>query len=134
MRFGVVVLVAALGVPGFAGAGTVTYDCTMKNLGPAKGWITERYILTHDSATDSATALDGILQAQAGGPVPAKVSGKTSAKLAFSWSLRGKDTSNKTPTMEYRAAVYKDGAITLTARPLGYSNMFEARGTCTRSG
>lgn len=120
-------------IPAAALADTVTYDCRMKNLGPTKGWITERYIIVHDTATDEVTALDAILNAMSGGPVRAKVADKSKAKTAFSWSFRSNDTRNRSATTEYRAAIYADGKITITAKPLGYRNMFESRGACEKS-
>ena len=118
-------------MPMAAFAEKVTYDCQMKNLEPTLGWITERYIIVHDTGTGEATAVDAIVNAISGGPIPAKVSGKTKSKTAFTWSFRSNDTRNRSATTEYRAAIYADGKITITAKPLGYSNMFEARGTCT---
>lgn len=114
-------------------ADQVTYDCQMKNLGPTLGLITERYIIVHDTGTDEATAVDAILKSISGGPVPAEVASKTKAKTAFTWSFRSNDTKNRSATTEYRAAIYTDGKITITAKPLGYRNMFEARGTCKKS-
>lgn len=112
-------------------AETRLYECTMANLTPALGWITETYVILYDEAGGTAKVEDAITQTYVGKPVDAKVTGKTEKKVAFVWSVKTTDSEGQHTSMQYRAAVYADGKITVTAKPGSYRNMFEARGTCS---
>ena len=118
-------------VPVCVQAETRLYESTMKNLAPARGWITERYFIEYDVAEGTAKVEDAITQHAFGKPVVAKITGKTEKKVAFVWAVQSKDTGSQQIKMQYRAAVYADSAVTITAKPGSYRNMFEARGTCT---
>lgn len=118
-------------LPLSAMAETRLYECTMRNLGPTGGWITKTYFILHDEAAGTAKVEDAITQHEVGKPVEAKVTGKTGQKVAFVWAVQSKDSGAQQVKMQYRAAVYADGSITITAKPGSYRNMFEARGTCT---
>lgn len=130
MRMSLAAVVLAV-MPVTAMAETRMYECTMKNLAPAMGWITEKYFVLYDDAVGTAKVEDAITQHVVGKPVEAKVTGKTDQKVAFVWAVQSKDSGSQQVKMQYRAAVYVDGTVTITARPAGYGNMFEARGTCT---
>lgn len=123
--------VALAVMPVTAMADTRIYECTMKNLAPTMGWIAEKYVISYDDAAGKATVDDPITLHFVGEPGDAKVTGKTDKKVAFVWLVQARDSASQQAKIQYRAAVYVDGTVTITARPGGYGNMFEARGTCT---
>ena len=67
-----------------------------------------------------------------GQPVQGRVTEDTAKKLVVSWSSRMTSRSGQQTVMLYRAAWFRStGKVTVTAKPSGYSNAFEARGICS---
>lgn len=109
----------------------LTLDCTLKPTESSSGWVTDRYVLQHDPETGNALASDAIILHYLGAPVSADVSADTSVKLVLTWNVQMTNTSGQMTKMQYRAAFFKaDGKITVRAVPSGFSNTFEARGSC----
>lgn len=109
----------------------LTLDCTLKPTESSSGWVTDRYVLQHDPETGKAVASDAIILHYLGAPVTANVSVDTSVKLVLTWNVQMTNASGQITKMQYRAAYFKaDGKITVRAVPSGFSNNFEARGSC----
>jgi hypothetical protein len=109
----------------------LTLDCTLQPTESSSGWVTERYVLQHDPDTGKALASDAIILHFLEAPVDATVSEDTGKKLVLSWNIQMTNNSGQMTKMLYRAAYFKaNGTITVRAVPSGYTNNFEARGTC----
>jgi hypothetical protein len=110
---------------------SATLDCNLKPGADTGGWITDRYIFDFDEAAGTANAVDGIVQHFNGGPIVARMTDSTAKKLVISWDVQMTNDSGQQTKMQYRAAIFKaDNSVIVRAVPGGYSNSFEARGTC----
>jgi hypothetical protein len=112
-------------------AQALTLDCVLQPTESSNGWVTDHYVFQHEPKSDKAVASDAIILHYVGNPVAARVSDDTTAKLVLSWNIQMTNSSGQMTKMQYRAAYFRStGKITVRATPSGYSNNFEARGSC----
>ncbi|MBL8563027.1 MAG: hypothetical protein JNN06_12180 [Gemmobacter sp.] len=118
-----------LTLAGMAHAATPAYDCTMPQTENGKGWIAPQIIFA--VAGDEAVVYDGVIHNKRGKPISAKVVEDTEAKLAIRWEMGMRDGSGNSAIMRYKATLLrKNNVAIVTARPAGYDNKLEERGTC----
>lgn len=110
----------------------LTLECTVPQSNSGGGYITELYILQYDEASGQAIVSDGLIMYHNNEqPMKAKVSEDTANKLVLTWNVQMTNSTGQMTKMQYRAAYFKaNGKVTVRAVPGGYSNNFEARGTC----
>jgi hypothetical protein len=108
-----------------------TYYCTLKETGKRSGWVSVDMYVHVSSNKQEIVVEDAVIQSFGKQSVNAKVGDATAAGLAFRWSVDTRSTSNQKARIEYRATLSEDTMkIRVHARPTGYSNDFEGRGTC----
>lgn len=112
----------------------LTLDCQLTPNAIARGAITERYVIQHDEGSAQAIVSDGvILYYNDSQPMTAKVSEDSGKKLVVTWNVQITNKTGQMTKMQYRASWFKaDGNVIIRAVPGGYSNDFEARGTCKK--
>ena len=85
------------------------------------------------SGDGSVQVNDGIIQTENGGPMAAKVTSNDEKRIILTWSLDVINPSMQTTRMAYRASFERaSNKIRVSAKPSGYANDFEGRGTCTQ--
>lgn len=112
----------------------LTLECSMDRSKAGGGYITDVYILQHDTATGRAIVSDGlILHFNDEQPMLATVSEDTATKLVLTWKVRMTNRTGQSANMQFRAAFFRgDQTLVVRAAPGGdYSNRFERRGRCT---
>jgi hypothetical protein len=121
-----------LAIPSLSHA--LTLDCQLTPTAIARGAITERYVIQHDEGSAQAIVSDGvILYYNDSQPMTAKVSEDSGKKLVVTWNVQITNKTGQMTKMQYRASWFKaDGNVIIRAVPGGYSNDFEARGTCKK--
>ncbi|MGR3495102.1 hypothetical protein [Citreimonas sp.] len=95
-----------------------------------KGWIAPEILFLRDGAR--VMVVDGIvLMNNDEQPVEAKIADERADRVTYTWEVRSKDIGGRIVRMKYRATRFKqDGAVSVSALPLGYANSFTARGRC----
>ncbi len=132
MKFLNVVALASAVALGAWGAEAKILDCAIAVNAGHDGWVPDREIFDYDVEAGTATVLDGMTQTYMGGAAPAQVVGVTRKKVAFTWKVQSTSSTGKNVNMLYRAAFYNDNkTMVVSAIAPGYSNKYEARGTCT---
>lgn len=122
---------AVLAASAFAAEAKVL-DCAIAVNASHDGWVMDREIFDFDAEAGTATVLDAMTQTYMGGAIPAQVVDRTMKKVAFSWKVQSTSNTGKPVNMVYRAAYYSDtNTMVVTAAAPGFSNKYEARGTCT---
>ncbi|WP_192931188.1 hypothetical protein [Gemmobacter serpentinus] len=118
--------VSAKTAPEFTG-----YECSIKASQAGMGWIAPTIIFAMQG--DRVAVIDGIVHAKNNGkPVEATVVEQTDKKLVLRWELALSNRGQST-IMRYRAVLFHEtGKITVDARPAGYDNKLQDRGTCQR--
>lgn len=112
-----------------AEAKTPAYECTMPKTENGGGWIAPQMIFVVEE--DEAVVYDGVIHAFKGKPIPAKVVENSDAKIALRWEMGMRDGSGNSFIMRYKATLMLNSkVVTVTARPAGYDNKLEERGTC----
>ncbi|MCB6176957.1 hypothetical protein LHP98_02280 [Rhodobacter sp. Har01] len=126
----VVGLAAAL--PAAAQTGT-TYDCRFEVSGAHMGWLPATVILSHTAGETTAQARDPSIEGPEGGPYEVKVETDNAKRTTFTLRRKSKSSTNQPVTVNYRLTVMKaDLSATLSAKLLGYTNSYLARGQCER--
>jgi hypothetical protein len=93
--------------------------------------VTDRYIFELDDASGTAQALDAITENYNGGAVAARLNDSNAKKTVISWDVLMTNATGQQTKMQYRASIFKaDNSVIVRAVPGGYSNQFEARGSC----
>ena len=112
----------------------LTLECTLKPNANVLGVITERYVIQSDEGSGQAIVSDGIiLYYNDNQPMAAKVSEDSARKLVVTWNVQMTNSTGQMTKMQYRASWFKaDGRVVIRAVPGGYTNDFEARGTCRK--
>lgn len=126
-----IVLALGLGLLGSvaAQAATPAYECTMPQTRNGGGWIAPQIIFAVEG--DEGVVYDGVIQYKLGKPIAAKVVEDSEAKLAIRWEMGLTDGSGHSFIMRYKATIlHKSKVAIVSARPAGYDNKLEERGTC----
>lgn len=112
----------------------LTLDCALKPNPNILGAIGERYVIQSDEGSGQAIVSDGVILHYNGNqPIAAKVSEDSAKKLVVTWNLKMTNNTGQMTKMQYRATWFKaDGRVIIRAVPSGYSNDFEARGSCKK--
>lgn len=122
---------AALAVlPQAAIAKGISYECQIPQTRGQLGWIPEVLFIARLDGAKSVTVSDPLVLHYNGEPVAGKVAVDNSRRVTFAWDL---DFQNRgqSGTMSYRATYVKGNKVlTISARPLGYSNNINGKGTC----
>ena len=105
--------------------------CTLDPSKAQGGWVSESYVFAITG--DSVSVADRVaLKTNGNQPVQGKISDTTAKKIAFSWTTVIRSISGQVTRMAYRGSYYPEtGKVIVKAKPTGYRNNFEARGTCT---
>ena len=112
-------------------AAATTLECKLPVTGAGGGYITGLYYIQHEEGSPEAIVSDEVIMYYNNEqPMTARVSADTDVKLVFTWNVQMTNSGQMT-RMQYRAAWFrKNGLLTIRAKPGGYSNSFEGRGTC----
>ncbi|NBZ87595.1 hypothetical protein [Stagnihabitans tardus] len=122
-------LVAGLGLMPMT-AGAVVLDCSLQPGADAMGWISKRVVIDYDEAAGTARAADEAIQGWNGGPIEAKVRKPSANQVSFTWDLTIPDAV-QAARLQFRLTWLKaDNGAVMAVKPLGYSNNFDARGSC----
>lgn len=110
----------------------VIYDCAFDK-GNSKGWIAQQIVISHDVAAGTAKISDGIILQQLDQPIDGEVRVLTDGRIEFAWKLH--DTRSvsgqSAPTFAYRLKYNPaNNKARVDAKPLGYSDNFQAVGSC----
>ena len=108
-----------------------SYYCTLKETGKRSGWISIDMYVHIAPDKNEIVVEDAVMQHFGKDSVNAKVGNPGSAGLVFRWSVDTRNASKQRARIEYRATLSEETLkICVHARPTGYSNDFEGRGTC----
>ncbi|MDX5350430.1 MAG: hypothetical protein LPJ95_06980 [Paracoccaceae bacterium] len=112
-------------------ASALTLECRIPPTNAGGGYVTGVYVFQHEAGSTQAIVSDEVIMYfNAEQPMKAKVTSDTAKKLVFSWNVL-MTNAGQTTRMQYRAAYFKEtGAVTIRAKPGGYTNDFEGRGAC----
>jgi hypothetical protein len=129
MKFsGLLVVVLAALAPMSSTARSI--ECTLSPNAGSGGWVLDRYLFEVDEEAGTARALDGVIQHFNKGPIDARLTDSSSKKLVISWDVKMSNSGAAT-RMLYRATIFRaDNSVIIRAVPGGYSNQFQARGSC----
>lgn len=125
---GMVAAIAITAAPAFS----KTYDCSVKDKG-SLNWVPERIIIKYDENKGTVTVIDGMIKHYMGGPIAGKVNTKNAKRITFGWRLEGGKSSTPGQTnirVVYRATIFPNGSVTVSGKPVGYSNTFRGKGSC----
>lgn len=112
-----------------------TYVCLLTQGAKEGTWISPQVVILHDPANGLVVVNDPVVMTFGGQPVAGEVKVDNDKRITFGWDVREivATGGRKAMTMRYRGTFVKaTGAFSLAAKPLGYSNGFEGRGTCDR--
>jgi uncharacterized protein YndB with AHSA1/START domain len=119
-------------VPMSAIAKPIIYECEMKDVASAGNWIGEDTHFQIDLEAGTASVFDWMIKEATGKPQEAEIAAKTDKRITLTWRRTDKNVRGKAIDFKYRASIYSDGAIHILAKPLNYSDTWEARGTCVK--
>jgi hypothetical protein len=114
-------------------AAPVIYTCQL-DVPASQGWVPEQVVIRYDAADKSVVVNDPLIQHFVGEPVAGRVKTNNASRITFAWDLEmvKNQDGQIAPKFLYRATVSKaDNSIRISAIPAGYSNTFEAGGTCS---
>ncbi len=106
-------------------------ECTLSPNASSGGWVTDRYFFEVNEEAGTAQAIDAVVQQYNNGPIKARLTDTSAKKLVVSWDVKMTNGTGQMTKMLYRASINKaNNSITVRAVPSGFSNQFEARGSC----
>lgn len=111
----------------------VTYTCNLA-VAAAQGWVPEQVVIRFDPADKSVLVNDPLIMHFVGEPVAGRVKTDNATRITFAWDLEmiKNQAGQVAPKFLYRATIAKaDNSVRISAIPAGYSNTFEAGGTCS---
>ncbi|MDA9865328.1 hypothetical protein N9C96_01490 [bacterium] len=115
-------------LPSAALAEPTIYECVVPK---ANGPIAERLTIEFEGQT--IRVIDDIVQYFEGGPVFGKTGVMNDKKSVANWNVMMTSRSGQGTKMAYRAVVFANGRLIVTAKPHGYANQFSGRGQCRLS-
>lgn len=113
-------------------ASPATYTCTLA-VAASQTWVPEQVVIRFDTATKSVVVNDPIIQHFVGEPVAGRIKTNNATRITFAWDLEmvQNQDGQTAPKFLYRATITKaDNSVRISAIPAGYSNTFEASGSC----
>lgn len=111
----------------------VIYTCQL-DVPASQTWVPEQVVIRFDRGSKSVVVNDPLIQHFVGEPVAGRVKTDNASRITFAWDLDMVKNQNGqiAPKFLYRATVSKaDNSIRISAIPAGYTNTFEAGGTCS---
>jgi hypothetical protein len=130
-RLAVLALVAGMAaVPALAAP--VTYVCKLDR-GKSGTFLPPQIVLLHDPATGAVVVNDEVIVVFNGQPLAGVVKTDNAKRITFGWDVTQTADSGgrRVQKMQYRATVQKaDRRLSVSVKPLGFSNSFESRGAC----
>jgi hypothetical protein len=120
------VLIAAIWV-----AGAVKAD-VQTGMSIQRGWIAPEIYVSFDEASGKIEVFDGIIAAfNKEKPIEARLGNDKAISKSFGWSLFLVNGAGQRTKMQYQASLFKGtGKLHVTARPIGYRDVFSATGDC----
>lgn len=114
--------------------GATTMDCAVNPGNLNKGWITDRYVIRIDDATEAVTVMDGVINQYEKKPVEGVLVKRTAGQIIVSWRVLVLSNTQKRFKMEFRATYFVgENRLDLFAKPAGYYEKYGAPGRCTLS-
>lgn len=110
----------------------IIYDCVTGST-QTNSLFTAEYQITIDPKSGKIVVLDGLIQAVIGKPLDATLKRETDAVLVVGWRLKNVvNNSKQSATLDYTLAIQKaNGRFTIQMIPLGFSNSFQNKGSCS---
>lgn len=130
--FSVLALVVAFLHAAPAQADGVGYQCKVAISAQQGRWVPEFVFIGYKPDENRVIISDPIiLFFNDRQPVEGKLETDSATRLSVTWRLETKSGSGQFVRMAYRATVFKaTGKLSISAKPLGYENVFTGRGTC----
>lgn len=116
---------------GVASAAVQTYDCQIEDVG-SNGFMSDRLILSFDTATGRARAIDGIINFYHGAPIDVQMRQRGNGNISFRWELR-RSTSGKSDVANVNySAMFRpsQNSVQIDGLVLGFDNDVRGRGAC----
>ncbi len=109
------------------------YVCAVNPGSANGGWLTEQYFFEYQKDRETIEFYDGLIEYfNDAKPVTEKLSGKSDAKISFSWGLFVIDSAGQRTKMDLRGVLYfANNEFSVQANPVGYADKLHARGVCT---
>ncbi len=102
-------------------------------MGANNGWVPQVVLLDHKDGASAATVNDGVIRFCLGKPVEARIPTDNDLSTTYAREIMARDSSGNNSMMIYRLTIMKaDLWARIKAIPQGYSNNFDAGGTCKR--
>ena len=97
-----------------------------------KGWIAPEIFVMRDPASGKIEVIDGIVAAfNKDKPIEARLISEKDISRTFGWSLYLINGAGQRTKMQYQAALFLGtGELHVTARPIGFRDVFSATGKC----
>ena len=118
-------LVALVTVPVMAAASN--YDCIVTK---GKGPFADRISFSFSEDTKSVVVDDGVIRHFEGHPLTGETGEFSEKKKVAKWRVTAINRSGQTTRLAFRAVILANGKLIMTAKPHGYSNVFNGRGRC----
>ncbi len=106
--------------------------CVMRTGQNQNGSIAPEIILIYDEAAKSMQVYDGIIaHFNKEQPVVAKISSQRANNISFGWSVQMVNSQGQRAKMQYQGSLIINlKELHVTARPIGYANVYSAIGVC----
>lgn len=110
----------------------VGYQCKVATAARQGNWIPEFLFVGYKPDENLVIVSDPIiLYFNDRQPVEAKLETDTDQRISVTWRLETKSGTGQFVRMAYRATIFKaTGALSISAKPLGYEDTFTGSGTC----
>ena len=122
-------------VAGFAGevaAKPAIYTCNIPGERQSS-LIQPQVILSYDDQTKQVFVSDAVILSMLGKPLAGKMISDNALRVVFGWTLKNVvNAEGKTATLQFKGSYFKaDSKFLISLMPLGYSNSFQNRGSCS---
>lgn len=97
-----------------------------------RSWIMPEIVVREKSGR--VVVADAMIMQENGGPLSGELVNASDKRRTFAWTVRNVDAGpHSVARFRYRLTYFpKNGKATVQARPLGFENVFNARGRCSR--
>lgn len=113
---------------------STTFTCQIEQAAGNLGWIAPDMVVVHEDGAPRALVNDGLIDTVLGRPVEAQVATDNAARTTYTWQVPTTDSSGQNGKLLFRLTIMKaDLSARVKAVPQGYSNNFDAGGTCSRT-
>ncbi len=109
------------------------FECRYEQKKANLGWVPEGAVIAHKAGATTATLSDPFVLYVHDKPIEVKVDKETDARITLSYELILTEEKGSKTRVKYRVTVYKaDLSVTILGAPLGFSNTFDAKGSCEK--